>query len=163
MINKTLLTFLLAIGLSFSFNSKSAEVEIKIELPVIDVTDYQKPYVAIWVESGEGNKAIFVWHLSKRKQDKWLMDIRRWWRKVGRDLIDMPDGVSGATRGPGKYSKTWNSGKLTDFTIFVEVVREDGGRTIKKQKISITNQPQTFHLKAQGELGDVSISVGAKL
>ena len=39
----------------------------------------------------------------KDEGDKWLKDIRQWWRRVGRDVEVPIDGVTSATRAPGGW------------------------------------------------------------
>ncbi len=67
------------------------------------------PYVAAWIEGADGTVAanLNVWYDLKqedKKGNKWLKDMRQWWRRAGRDL-DMPvDGLSSATRPAGKHA-----------------------------------------------------------
>jgi hypothetical protein len=134
-------------------------ITVDFSLPEFNTQDYNKPYVAIWAETKEKNDTLLLWHLTKRKQDKWLVDIRRWWRKVGR-YGDMPaDAVTGATKGPGKYNVTLDIGDLEKFTLMIEVVREDGGRSLLRQAID-TDKSQKYTLKADAEIGNVTINLG---
>lgn len=134
-------------------------VTVDFSLPEFNTQDYNKPYVAIWAETKEKNDTLLLWHLTKRDQDKWLVDIRRWWRKVGR-YGEMPaDAVTGATKGPGEYSVTLDIGDLEKFNLMIEVVREDGGRSLLRQAID-TEKSQKYTLKADVEIGDVTINVG---
>lgn len=142
--------------LLFSSQAAANKLTVDFELPTFDTADYHKPYVAIWVESKEQKETLLLWHLKKRKQDKWLVDIRRWWRKLGR-YDETPDGVTGATKGPGKYSETFEIKDLDKFTLLIEVVREDGGRSLLKQKIDFNDAKQSYRIKASKELGNVNI------
>lgn len=72
----------------------AAEMIVSIEIPKLNVAEYHRPYVAIWLEKPDqsfvGNLA--VWYDVKLKNNegtKWLKDMRQWWRKSGREL-DMP-------------------------------------------------------------------------
>lgn len=83
----------------------AADMKVTIEVPKLDVAEYHKPYVAAWIERPDGTVAanLSVWYDVKsadKKGNKWLKDLRQWWRRAGRDL-DMPvDGLSSATRPP---------------------------------------------------------------
>lgn len=150
---------LLLIAVLGSSLASSAELTVEFELPTIDTADYNRPYVAIWSESPEGSTTLLLWHLDKRKEDKWLSDIRRWWRKQGRYGRPV-DAVTGATRGPGRYRETFTLDSESPFTLFLEVVREDGGRSLLKQPIDFTNTQRVYTLPADREIGVTTISLG---
>ena len=63
---------------------------VQIEIPKLNVAEYHKPYVAIWIEDANGKavKTLDVWHQMKGREDgrKWLPDLRGWWRKAGRSM-----------------------------------------------------------------------------
>lgn len=73
------------------------------------VGDYQRPYVALWVEQGDqsfvGNLA--VWYDLRKRNNKgarWLQDLRSWWRVSGSSASLPIDGVTGATRAAGSHA-----------------------------------------------------------
>lgn len=138
----------------------SANLSLEFEIPSFDTQDYRKPYVSIWAEAEQGNQTLLLWHLTSRKEDKWLQDIRRWWRKAGRYDEPMADGITGATRGPGKYQVVLDTQSLEKFTLYVEVVREDGGRSLLSQAIDIKEKGKIYTLPADAEVGPVTIQVG---
>ncbi|MFZ1622205.1 DUF2271 domain-containing protein, partial [Dokdonella sp.] len=87
----------------------SAEVNVMVEIPRIDASEYHRPYVAVWVEDG-GHEVVAnlaVWYAQKETREgagsKWLADLRQWWRRSGRDQTLPIDGVSGATRPVGQH------------------------------------------------------------
>lgn len=135
------------------------KITVDFSLPEFSTQDYNKPYVAIWAEAKERNDTLLLWHLTKRDEDKWLIDIRRWWRKIGRYGDTPTDAVTGATKGPGEYSVTLDIGKLEQFNLMIEVVREDGGRSLLRQKIN-TEQSKKYTLAADVEIGNVTINIG---
>ena len=137
---------------------QAEQLEVSIELPSFDTANYHKPYVAIWLESKEKNESLLLWHMHKSKIDKWLKDIRRWWRKQGR-YGDLPDGITGATKGPGQYQQSFEITDVSKFKLYIEVVREDGARSLLKQKIELNGKPQQFNLKADKEIGPVVIKI----
>lgn len=139
-------------------------VDISLQLPVIKSSQYKRPYVAVWVERKGERRALTtlaVWH----EDEKWLKDIRRWWRKAGRYSADV-DGVTGATRAPGTYKLSWNGKNSNgealsgEFLICLEAVREHGNRTLIKQIVRLGDGAQTYTIAAGDELGPVTVKVG---
>ncbi|MCB1755285.1 MAG: DUF2271 domain-containing protein [Gammaproteobacteria bacterium] len=151
----------LAFGILLSGPAVAKQIEVVFELPGFDTADYHKPYVAIWKESNDDNKTLLLWHMHHPdKKDKWLSDIRRWWRKVGRYLEGEPqDALTGATRGPGTYRETFEVDDDSPFTLYIEVAREDGGRSLVKQEIDFSQGKQTFTLPADKEIGELTITL----
>ncbi|MEM8661230.1 MAG: DUF2271 domain-containing protein [Pseudomonadota bacterium] len=135
------------------------EIQVEFALPVIDTADYNKPYVAIWLELPERNETLLLWHLDRHEEDKWLPDIRRWWRKLGRYGATV-DAVTGATRGPGKYRERFIVEEDGPFTLLLEVVREDGGRTLIKQQLDFSGEQRVFQLPPEKEIGATTITLG---
>ena len=156
--NKSLL---MAILLSVSSSLSAATLKVDFELPEFNVANYNAPYVAIWLEAKESKETLLLWHLKRADKDKWLVDIRRWWRKLGR-YGETVDGITGATKGPGKYSETFQLPELQAFTFYIEVVREDGGRTLVKQAIDLTDSVNTYHFDPENELGGLTLTIGEK-
>ncbi|HOY76510.1 MAG TPA: DUF2271 domain-containing protein [Hyphomonadaceae bacterium] len=117
-------------------------LEISVEIPKLTVSEYHRPYIAIWIEDASGKVAanLNVWYATKLDNDegeKWLKDIRQWWRRTGRGL-DLPiDGVSSPTKPPGKNVVKFDtsSGPIAslapgDYKIIVEASREVGGKEL---------------------------------
>lgn len=152
--------YLMFTALLYCHSASAETVTIEFELPSFDIADYQKPYVAIWME-GEKPQSLLLWHLTRRSEDKWLVDIRRWWRKLGR-YDNRPDGLTGATRGPGKYKESFQINSGSPFKLYVEVVREDGGRSLLSQDIDFSKNQSHYTLPADSEIGELTISVGNK-
>ncbi|MCH2056981.1 MAG: DUF2271 domain-containing protein [Thalassotalea sp.] len=142
-----------------SASLQAKQLDVSFELPTIESANYHNPYVAIWIESKEKKETLLLWHLNKNAKDKWLADIRRWWRKQGR-YGDVPDGVTGATKGPGKYNKSFNIEDVTKFKLYIEVVREDGGRSLMKQAIDFDSEQKEYNLAADKEVGPINIKIG---
>lgn len=142
---------------------KEATLEVKFELPELEVAMYARPYVAIWVEDDSGNvvKNIALW---TGNQTEWLKDIRSWWRKFGRYNSDQIDGISSATRAAGNYTVHWDgtteSGTRAlqgNYTLFTEVVREHGGRDIVRQPITLTDTDFVVTTEPKAEIGVIQI------
>lgn len=139
-------------------------VEMQFTLPVIESGQYQRPYVAVWVEDSKGKavKTLSVWHEDK----KWLKDLRRWWRKTGRYQKEDLDAVTGATKAPGSFTLSWdgkdyqgNPVKSGQYQLCFEASREHGDRTLLKQKFTLPDQGKEYQIKAGSELGPVEIKV----
>lgn len=150
----------------------AADLAVKFTLPQLQVAEYHRPYVAIWVEKPD---QAFVANLNVlydlKKRDnagtKWLKDMRQWWRKSGRDLSMPVDGVSAATRAPGEHTLTYAGAKSPldklpagDYQVVIEASREAGGREVVR--VPFRWQPKAASVtSAQGreELGPVSVQV----
>lgn len=77
------------------------KMTVDLTLPEITEGQYHRPYVAVWVENAQGQPvktlSLWVWN----EGYKWLKDIRRWWRKAGREDMSFVDGIASATRPAG--------------------------------------------------------------
>ncbi|UVW27666.1 DUF2271 domain-containing protein [Massilia sp. H6] len=147
----------------------AADLSVTFQLPKMKVAEYHKPYVAIWIEKADGGVAstLAVLYDVKKKDEggeKWLKDLRTWWRKAGRDL-DMPiDGVSGATKAVGSHSMEFANatGDLPagKYKLVVEASREAGGRELVRLPFTLPAKGK-LAAKAAGkeELGAVSIAI----
>lgn len=123
-------------------SANAAELSVTLAIPKLDVAEYHKPYVAIWIENNR-TKAVTnlaVWYdteMRNNEGEKWLKDMRQWWRRTGRTLQMPVDGVTGATKGPGQHSLQFRVGaqplnalEAGDYTLRVEAAREVGGREL---------------------------------
>lgn len=154
-----------ASSLLFSAAAMAApQLTVDLTLPEITEGQYHRPYVAIWVEDekGEHVKTMTLWVWDEGH--KWLKDIRRWWRKAGRDDMSFVDGIASATRPAGHYVVNWdlNDDKgsavtLGTYTVLIEVVREHGGRDLVRQKIDLSAGDSSYQLAATKETGVIDI------
>ncbi|MCD6061273.1 MAG: hypothetical protein K0S16_1584, partial [Moraxellaceae bacterium] len=76
----------------------AADLNVKVEIPNLKVAEYHKPYVATWIEREDNSVAahLAVWYDIKMKNkegEKWLKDMRQWWRRGGSALTQPVDGV----------------------------------------------------------------------
>ena len=134
---KTLLALLTMLASPTGF---AGEVKLTIEIPRLEVAEYHRPYVASWIQAPDGTvvKNLSVWYDTDMKDaegEKWLKDIRQWWRKSGRSLKMPVDGVSGPTKPVGTHTSTvpvkvFDPAALPagDYEVVVEASREVGGR-----------------------------------
>ncbi|MCC9600060.1 DUF2271 domain-containing protein [Stieleria sp. JC731] len=169
---KHLLVWLLAAGFGVS-RSFAEELNVSIEIPRLDVSEYHRPYVAVWIQTPDRKVVsnLAVWYQLRGRREgagtKWLPDLRQWWRRSGRGLEMPVDGVSGATRPAGKHElkfsgneKPMSQLKPGKYTLLVEASREVGGRELIEIPFEwgkVTEQP----LRSEGkeELGEVTVSV----
>ncbi|MCH8543445.1 MAG: DUF2271 domain-containing protein [Alcanivorax sp.] len=151
-----------------STGALAAEMTISIEVPQLNVAEYHRPYVAVWLEHVDSGDitSLSVWYdtaMRDREGEKWLKDMRQWWRRDGRSLLMPVDGVSSATRPVGRHTLTFRSGQAPlgnlppgAYRLMVEAAREVGGREV----ISLPfTWPNDVHTESDGEheLGNVSL------
>lgn len=120
----------------------AADLTVGIEVPQLKVAEYHRPYVSVWIERKDQTfvNNLAVWYQVKSRGEngeKWLKDMRQWWRKSGRDLKLPIDGLTSATRPVGTHKLTFTEGaapfaKLPagEYRLVVEAARESGGREI---------------------------------
>jgi hypothetical protein len=150
----------------------AAEMNVKVEIPRLNVAEYHKPYVAMWIERADQSavSTLSVWYDVKLKNaegTKWLKDMRQWWRKAGRDMQMPADGISGATRAPGEHAVTFTDGKAPlgklpagDYQLVIEAAREVGGRELLRVPFAWPpTAARTAQATGEHELGAVSVSV----
>jgi hypothetical protein len=150
----------------------AADLNVKVEIPALKVAEYHKPYVATWIERTDNSVAanLAVWYDVKMKNkegEKWLKDMRQWWRRGGSALTQPVDGVSGATRAPGEHTLTFTDGKAPlgklpagSYKLVVEAARETGGRELVS--IPFTWPPkkaESLSVKGKTELGTVALDL----
>ena len=150
----------------------AAELDINVEIPKLNVAEYHRPYVAIWIEGADQKVAsnLAVWYQMRDTAEghgtKWLPDLRQWWRKSGRSLKVPVDGITAPTRPVGKHAlkldqKHPSLAKLPagKYTLVVEAAREVGGRELLKIPFEWKGKsPSTGKAQGKEELGLVTLS-----
>ena len=150
----------------------AADLSVKFELPQLNVAEYHKPYVAVWIERADQSVATTLAVLyDVRKRDnggtKWVKDLRTWWRKAGRDVTLPLDGVSGATRAAGVQTLTFPGARAGldklpagDYKLVIEAAREAGGRELVRLPFHWTPHATVAAAFAgKEELGAVSLAI----
>lgn len=155
-----------------ALSAQAADLTVSIEIPTLAVAEYHEPYVAVWLENAKGESTnLSVWYQleargqKSEKGEEWLKDMRQWWRRIGRET-DMPlDGVSGATRKPGKHELVFTEGKAPlgklpkgQYVLMIEAVREVGGRELVKIPF-VWPVAAEQNAKGSKELGEVKLAV----
>lgn len=167
-----------SLSLSFALSglltlpAMAAELTVNVEVPQLQVAEYHRPYVAIWLEGADQKVAanLSVWYQQRDTVEghgtKWLPDMRQWWRKSGRTLKVPVDGVTGPTKPVGKHALKFNdkSPQLAqlapgEYTLVVEAAREVGGRELVKVPFSWGKGAQNAAAKGSTEIGAVSVNV----
>jgi len=150
----------------------AADLSVKFDVPQLNVAEYHKPYVAIWIETADQAVAsnlalLYDVKMKDKGGEKWVKDLRTWWRKAGRDATLPIDGVSGATRAPGTHTMKFDAARngldklpAGDYKLVLEAARESGGREVVKVPFSWAGKGK---LAASGagkeELGAVSLQI----
>lgn len=151
----------------------AAELSLSVEVPKLNVAEYHRPYVAIWLEGADQKVAanLSVWYQMKDTAEghgtKWLPDLRQWWRKSGRTLKVPVDGVTGPTRPVGAHALKFTDkqpalAKLApgNYTLVVEAAREVGGRELVKIPFTWpAKAPQSGKAEGSTELGAVTLAI----
>lgn len=155
-----------------SASAMAAELALKLEIPQLNVAEYHRPYVAVWLESPDqkvlGNLAV-LYDVKKKENGgaKYLKDMRQWWRKSGRDVAMPLDGVSGATRAPGEHTLTFPGAKAAldklpagEYQVVVEAVREAGGRELLRLPFQWPpKSSQSIPTRGKEELAAVAVQL----
>lgn len=151
----------------------AAELDISVEIPKLNVAEYHRPYVAIWIEGADQKVAanLAVWYQMKDTAEghgtKWLPDLRQWWRKSGRSLQVPVDGVTGPTKPAGRHALAFagTDPQLKglapgEYTLVVEAAREVGGRELVKVPFSWpAKTARSGSAQGSTELGAVAVAV----
>ncbi|HRO32231.1 MAG TPA: DUF2271 domain-containing protein [Brevundimonas sp.] len=146
----------------------AADLTVTVEIPRISSASYHRPYVAMWIEQADQTavQTLAVWYDTKLPNGEgkdWLKDLRTWWRKGGRAMTLPADGVSGATRAPGRQTVTIPAARLRNlpagqYNLVVEAARELGGREAVRVPFR-WGAANTGRAAGTTELGAVSVAV----
>jgi len=136
---------------------------VNVTIPRLNVAEYHKPYMAVWIEPAGGGapRTVAIWYDLKKGGNepgtKWLSELRAWWRKGGKSLNMPADGISGATRAPGSYAIPLPADlKPGAYVLNVEAARETGGREVVSMPISIP--AKAAKAGGKSELGTITLS-----
>jgi hypothetical protein len=152
--------------------ASGADIAVKFEIPQLNVAEYHRPYVAMWIEKSDQSMAapLAVLYEVKKKDNggaKWVKDLRTFWRKGGRDLTLPADGISGATRNTGEQTLTFGPARTDiatlpagDYQLVIEAARESGGRELVKVPFSLPVKiKQQVAARGKEELGAVTLQL----
>jgi hypothetical protein len=156
----------------FAGPALAADINVTVEIPRLGVAAYHKPYLAVWIERpGAGAvSTLAVWYDVAEKNEegeKWLKDLRMWWRRTGREMQLPADGITGATRAPGSHQLTFKEGKapLTalpagQYELVIEAAREAGGRELLRIPFEWpVSAPVSVSAQGTDELGSIFLNI----
>ena len=156
-----------AAAAAVSGSAMAADLTVSVEIPRLTVATYHRPYVAVWIERPDSTavRTLSVWYeVSNVAEGKdWLKDMRTWWRRGGRSLSLPMDGVSSATKAPGRHAVSVPAARLRDlsagdYVLVVEAAREQGGREAVRVPFR-WGAANTARASGTTELGAVSVTV----
>ncbi len=142
----------------------SRQFLIEYEIPAHPITEYRRPYAAIWIT--DDRQQVIRQLLVHGKSLRWLREVPLWWRRHGRRDEAMADGLSRATPQPGRHMLVWDGRNDTGeavapgrYVLHIEAAREHGGRELLSVPFELSGFD--FELQKQGEkeLGWVKISL----
>ncbi|MEY4554973.1 MAG: hypothetical protein RL093_92 [Pseudomonadota bacterium] len=147
----------------------AADLTVSVEIPRVSGASYHRPYVAVWIERPDSTavRTLAVWYQQTANDEgdgkDWLKDMRTWWRRGGRALTLPADGISSATKAPGRHAVTVSGARLSnlpagDYVMVVEAARELGGREAVRVPFR-WGAANTARAAGSTELGAVSVTV----
>lgn len=158
-----------AAAAAFSSSAVAQDLSVSVEVPRLGAAEYHAPYVAIWIERPDQTamNTLAVWYDVAARNNEgltWLADMRTWWRRIGRTMTLPADGVSGATRAPGRHTLRASAQTLRglapgEYTLVVEAARELGGREVVRVPFNWNGQAQTASARGATELGEVTVAI----
>ena len=149
--------------------AQAADLTATVEIPRISSASYHRPYVAVWIERPDQTavQTLSVWYQltsnSEGDGTDWLKDLRTWWRKGGRAMTMPADGISGATKAPGRHTVRVSAVRLRNlpagqYNLVVEAARELGGREVVRVPFR-WGAANTGRAAGTTELGAVTVAV----
>ncbi len=138
------------------------KVSVRYVLPKVDVANYRKPYVLVWVTDAEKNPIKTLLILGSKKD--YQEDNYVWWRRYGRKQPAQIDTLAKPTRPPGTYSVGWDgtdeAGKRVAqgrYIIHIEAAREHGGHAYQTIEVDLGGKPVVGQGAAKDELGAAQV------
>lgn len=142
---------------------------VELDVPRLQVAEYHKPYIALWVAREDNSVAanlavLYDVKMKDEEGEKWLKDLRQWWRRSGRSLEMPVDGLSGATKGPGRHRLVFDDSVAAlepgNYRLMVEAAREVGSRELVEVPFQWPPQaPATSGATGEEELGAISLTL----
>ncbi len=149
------------VNASTAIASKDNHYRVHLDIPAFDTSNYEKPYTSVWIANTKNQplRVLQLWY----EDDRWLKDLKYFWRRVLRINLQAADGVTGATRGPGQYTLDWDgldrqgdSLSPGQYKLCAEVAREHGGRTAKCLQFEYP-LAEAIELRLEGEFTRLAI------
>ncbi|WP_158085596.1 DUF2271 domain-containing protein [Henriciella aquimarina] len=139
---------------------------VDFEIPEKDVSDYERPYVAVWIADDSRNLIRIL--MLAGDESRWMEENYYWYRRFGRKAGSLVDAVAGPTRRPGEYELSWDG--LTDdgepvppgdYILHIEAAREHGGHQHESIDFTLSDEAFSDETAPGEELGEVALRFGA--
>jgi hypothetical protein len=169
------LAFVLALATSLpaalvARTASASEMAVAVEVPKLEVAEYHRPYLAMWIEREDQSVAanLSVWYQDKKGEGtKWLNELRTWWRKSGREQSFPIDGITGPTKPVGIQQLKFAGDKpplaslaAGKYRLVVEAARENGGREVVRVPFEWpAKSAQSLTGKGASELGTIALNL----
>lgn len=144
---------------------KGFSVNIAYKIPRINVSDYEYPYVVVWVT--DMNKKLVRSLTMIGKQPLWVEENYVFWRRVGRKFPAMVETLAQPSRAPGQYNLVWdgydqegNPVPQGEYILHIEASREHGGHQYVKQTLNLGDDIFEAIIDSGDELGQIDIHYG---
>ena len=141
-------------------------LDIEYEVPAIDASNYEAPYVAVWVT--DPAKKLVRSLLLLGDAPRWVEENHRYWRRYGRRQPAVIDTLALPTRMPGRYHLVWDGRNDVGepvpqgtYILHVEASREHGGHSYASRELQLSDAPMEAIMSAQEEIGDVILHYGS--
>ncbi len=143
------------------------QFRIGYQIPVHQVSEYRRPYVAIWITDADGG---LVRQLRLHGDSpRWLREIALWWRRYGRRDESVIDGLARPTVKPGRQTLVWDgrddSGRRAPegrYVLQVEAAREHGERELVSLPFELSGRPFELRAKGDKELGSIEVGLASR-
>lgn len=129
----------------------------------------KNPYIAVWVETHEGEMVNTVSLWLKTDKSRYLDHLKQWYDAEA-ELLDAGgpnnlDAIAGATRAAGAYQVVWDCRDVygervvaDEYVLCVESAREHGSRSFVSGPIMLAAEGFTVSLADDGELSAVAVT-----
>ena len=141
------------------------EYSVSLNIPKMDVANYERPYVAIWIADKDRNLIRTL--LLAGNEPRWMEENYYWHRRFGRKSGSIVDAVSEPTRRPGDYELIWdgrdhNGHVVPDgsYILHVEAAREHGGHQHDSLSFDLASKAFSMEIEPGDELGLVTLKFG---
>jgi thiamine biosynthesis lipoprotein len=135
---------------------------VDYQIPEHEVADYRRPYLAIWVT--DRNRQPLRQLLLLGESERWMQEVRTWWRRAGRADESAIDGIVRPTRRPGQYSLSWDGRDdkghgvaAGEYILCVEAAREHGEREYLEIPVRVGKDGFTLERRGAKEIGRVEV------
>lgn len=138
---------------------------IEFRLPKLRVSNYRKPYVALWIENPQRQPVKTLMLLGD--SERWMSENRHWWRTQGRQSPELLlQGFARATRRAGEYTVQWDGrddyGKglqAGNYRLVIEAAREHGGHERLALDFKLGQSGKTWSVAGQSEIAQLGITL----